>query len=379
MKRISVAKKCILMLVLSIFLILSLFMSSSVHVRAWPTFGYYHKEIKITSAFDLRPRTSIKEFLDSIRLVIPENSFVKFFHYSLTFCPDNRPPEPVTDFDAETGKYMLEATVELKDGNGYMNGTGGYFVQPSELKMTFNGVLVNFQVELGPEGEKKASGWWMLDCRDLYKVTFNPNGGTPTPKTQWVLMYDFAKEPKAPTKAGYQFAGWEFRFDGVSQGLWDFSTGVDTHLDLVARWKALPTKPTTKPTTTTTTTTTKPTVKPTPKPTPTTTTTTTTTTATPLEIVLTTSLPPETTITEPVPDTTTPTIDETLPDTTTMTTEEQTTTDPLIIGTETTPPFDRRMSGSKLPLYVGIAGGVLGLAAIGILLSLLVRKIKERS
>ena len=65
-----------------------------------------------------------------------------------------------------------------------------------------------------------------------YKVTFDANGGTPTPNAQTVKEGKAATAPTAPTKDGYTFVEWQL--DGAK---YDFNTKVTQDIKLVAVWK----------------------------------------------------------------------------------------------------------------------------------------------
>jgi uncharacterized repeat protein (TIGR02543 family) len=66
-----------------------------------------------------------------------------------------------------------------------------------------------------------------------YTVTFDPNGGSPTPQTQKVEPGNFAIAPTAPTKAGYNFSRWEMPVGTA----YSFSTTpVTDSITLKAAW-----------------------------------------------------------------------------------------------------------------------------------------------
>ena len=65
-----------------------------------------------------------------------------------------------------------------------------------------------------------------------YTVTFNANGGTPTPYAQMVDEGKEASEPAAPTKEGYTFVEWQ-----LGDKRYDFFTPVTKDITLVAVWK----------------------------------------------------------------------------------------------------------------------------------------------
>ena len=65
-----------------------------------------------------------------------------------------------------------------------------------------------------------------------HTVTFNPDGGEPKPDDQTVKHNETATEPDAPTREGYDFAGWVDE-DGNP---YDFSTPVTRDIELTATW-----------------------------------------------------------------------------------------------------------------------------------------------
>ena len=64
-----------------------------------------------------------------------------------------------------------------------------------------------------------------------WNVTFDANGGDPTPAAQRIKAGDPATEPAAPTKDHYSFRAWQT--NGVD---WVFADAVPTNLTLVADW-----------------------------------------------------------------------------------------------------------------------------------------------
>ena len=66
-----------------------------------------------------------------------------------------------------------------------------------------------------------------------YTVTFDADGGTPEPAAQKVESGKTAAEPTAPTKEGYDFAGW-YLDDAATA--YDFDTEVTSNITLTARW-----------------------------------------------------------------------------------------------------------------------------------------------
>ena len=72
---------------------------------------------------------------------------------------------------------------------------------------------------------------------EIYDVTFDAKGGSPTPSTQHVEYNNKATEPEtAPTKQGYNFKGW-FTDDVTYVKEWQFDTDVvENNITLYARW-----------------------------------------------------------------------------------------------------------------------------------------------
>ena len=69
-----------------------------------------------------------------------------------------------------------------------------------------------------------------------YTVTFDSNGGTPTPQPQTVKEGDRVSKPADPASEGYDFVGWA-KSTNASSALWDFETEtVNSDMTLYARW-----------------------------------------------------------------------------------------------------------------------------------------------
>ena len=70
-----------------------------------------------------------------------------------------------------------------------------------------------------------------------HKVSFNPNGGDFTPKTQTVAGGKCAVEPKEPKRKGYTFKGWYYKDENGKEQKWDFETFIHSDLSLNAVWE----------------------------------------------------------------------------------------------------------------------------------------------
>ena len=64
-----------------------------------------------------------------------------------------------------------------------------------------------------------------------HTVTFDAQGGTPAPETQYVKDGERATKPTDPTKAGYTFAGWTLNGEP-----YDFTDPVTSDIKLIAQW-----------------------------------------------------------------------------------------------------------------------------------------------
>ncbi len=382
MKRIKTIWKGILILTLCITLLVSFIGMPGKDIRA----RSIHSEIKLTSALNLNEGTDIAKYLKGIRVVIPPAHIDKEVNITLAFEPDDGSPAYlVTSGKAKPGKYILHVSILLKDGSA--------FARWDQLKSTLNGKLATMQVPVGggqpPLFEtEEAECYWNINASRIYKVTFDPKGGLPKPKTQWLTDNQKVKKPKNPTKPGFEFRGWGFYIAPGVEQYFDFNEVISGYgsIDLIAFWKALPTTATTTTTTTTTTAATTTTT------TPATTTTTTTTTAIPtttttvppttilIEITTTEPLTEETTTTEEITTTEETTTIETEPETT-STTETERSSESSIFSSETTKtePTEDLEGEFKLPWYVYIIGGAILLWAVLLIIFFIMYKKRKNN
>ena len=82
--------------------------------------------------------------------------------------------------------------------------------------------------------------WTVSSCKKNevpeYTVTFNSNGGTPTPPQQIIKEGGKVEKPADPSRENYGFAGWA-NADDETSALWNFATGtVIGDMTLYARW-----------------------------------------------------------------------------------------------------------------------------------------------
>ncbi|MGI6507498.1 MAG: InlB B-repeat-containing protein [Saccharofermentanales bacterium] len=331
-KRLTVALLCLLLLS-------SLMFIGTKEVAAVDNLN----KVEITTDRSLHQYTDIAVFLKSVKLNLPDKSYVDSFTYDLMFFGSDSNPIFVTSGKADAQKYIFEIEITLKDGHS--------FDSFDNIHATLNGASITF-MGATPQGSNYITGWWELIALPRYKVTFDTDGGDPTPAVQWVVQGKKVKVPKQPAKAGYEFLGWWHDVPKFSEQ-WDFNRELNQDLPLIAHWKALPTTTTTTTTATTTTSLT-----------------TEATTPVPTDPPTTTSLTTE--ATTPVP-TDPPTTTPESPETTTEATDLTTTTEAVVPDTsndeseETTPPSNeiKKGDGFSLTTFLFTLGGVILLAAFG--------------
>ena len=133
---------------------------------------------------------------------------------------------PPTDTETYLGVDAAKAAVDKNYTNGYQfSGSDGFFYTFSGWNEgTVSGQVVTFNGSW-TKGDKDPSKW--------ATVTFNSNGGS-TVASQTVKYNNKAKEPTAPTKSGYTFAGWYT--EEQLTNTYDFGTLVTKDITLYAKW-----------------------------------------------------------------------------------------------------------------------------------------------
>jgi len=71
------------------------------------------------------------------------------------------------------------------------------------------------------------------EIQEVVKVTFDANGGNPTPASKELSKGAALGNVQNPERAGYEFLGWFYGFDPYSA-----STAVNNDITLVAKWKS---------------------------------------------------------------------------------------------------------------------------------------------
>ena len=132
------------------------------------------------------------------------------------------PSNPSSFFTPDEAKAAVDTTFT---SGKKVTGSDGYFYTFSGWgEGTVNGQVVTFTASW-TKGEKDPSKW--------ATVTFNSNGGS-TVASQTVKYNDKAKEPTAPTKSGYTFAGWYTEEQLTTKYVFD--TPVTGNITLYAKW-----------------------------------------------------------------------------------------------------------------------------------------------
>ncbi|MBQ3811883.1 MAG: InlB B-repeat-containing protein, partial [Kiritimatiellae bacterium] len=107
---------------------------------------------------------------------------------------------------------------------------GGTFSQYDPQLGDDSGAMTDFTDE-GFVAIDDGNGHWVV--QPGYNVTFDANGGTPTPAAQRVAAGGTATVPAAPTLENYDLLGWFA--DGASEA-YDFTTVLSGDLALTAQW-----------------------------------------------------------------------------------------------------------------------------------------------
>lgn len=136
---------------------------------------------------------------------------------------DSQGGTPTPDIqNIEKGKVATNPTKQpAKDGYTF---TGWYTDKECKNKYDFS-TAVEKDITL-------YAGWKAIQ----YTVTFDPQGGSPTPDSQQVEKGKVATEPTNPTKNGYTFTGWYTEKECKNK--YNFSTAVEDNKTLYAGWDA---------------------------------------------------------------------------------------------------------------------------------------------
>ncbi len=142
--------------------------------------------------------------------------------FDVTFNADGGTPVPAKQV-VKYGNKVTEPTAPSKADNKFEG-------------WTFNGKIWNFDTDVVKSDMVLVAKYSKIE---KFTVTFNANGGAPTPASQSVVKGDKVVEPLViPTKAGYIFEGWTY--NNVE---WNFATGVvNSNMELIASYKVDPTQ-----------------------------------------------------------------------------------------------------------------------------------------
>jgi len=138
---------------------------------------------------------------------------------------------PTTDLLGTTVSWSVTAGAEYISENGVVTRPAyGQGDQSATLEYTLN---------IGENTIIDEISFTIVEALETFTVSFDANGGTPTPANQVVDDGSLVDEPTTPpTKDGYVFIGW---FDAASGGNeWDFANGlVSDNMTLYAQWQEL--------------------------------------------------------------------------------------------------------------------------------------------
>ncbi len=124
-------------------------------------------------------------------------------------------------FSAKAGYEFTEMPVIVRSDNN----------QVTDIKVTQNGSSYSFVM---PAYAVTIRGALKGQENVVYTVTFDSNGGSAVASQQVPSSTGIASEPAAPTKRGYDFAGWFS--DRSLTAAWNFASAVTGNMTLYAKW-----------------------------------------------------------------------------------------------------------------------------------------------
>ena len=126
--------------------------------------------------------------------------------------------------EVEVGKKAVKPADPKKDGYKFLGWFSGSYSW-------------NFDKDTVGESDLTLVALWEKEPVAKVKVSFDANGGEPTPKAQEVEVGKKAVKPADPKKDGYKFLGW---FSGSYSWNFDKDTVGESDLTLVALWEKEP-------------------------------------------------------------------------------------------------------------------------------------------
>ncbi|WP_162200047.1 SpaA isopeptide-forming pilin-related protein [Kallipyga gabonensis] len=116
---------------------------------------------------------------------------------------------PISDFPVTTNARVK--LIEGKRWNQHFIEIEGTYENAEDLPITldasYDGEVINRQTLKQVRSQAKATS--QVYHYDRYLVTFDSDGGTPTPPDQTIRINRTIEEPPEPTKTGYRFKGWD--------------------------------------------------------------------------------------------------------------------------------------------------------------------------
>lgn len=139
--------------------------------------------------------------------------------------------EPATyysvGFDSDGGTPIPSQIVE--EGNTATQPADPVKAGHTFLGWELNGVMYNFNTPVNSNLLLKAA-WQKI----VYTVSFDPNGGSPTPASQSIPYGDLVVEPTNVVRTGWEIIEWDV--NGVA---WDFNNPVTSNMTLTAVWDTI--------------------------------------------------------------------------------------------------------------------------------------------
>ena len=137
--------------------------------------------------------------------------------FTVTFNADGGSPTPAMQTVGEGGRETLPTPEPTRDGYDFVH----WSLQGQTTEFDFNTPITE-NITLTAQ--------WI----ELFTVTFNADGGNPTPEPQTVRQGNTAALPTpAPTRDGYDFVHWSPQ-DQTTE--FNFSTPITANITLTAQW-----------------------------------------------------------------------------------------------------------------------------------------------
>jgi uncharacterized repeat protein (TIGR02543 family) len=184
------------------------------------TFGGWYRDSALSYAWDFASHTVTADITLYAKW-IPAGVQT----YTVSFESNGGTPTPTAQTVAAGGKVTRPADM-TKEGNTF----GGWYKETDEKEGFWNFATDTVTTDITLYAE------WIPTGVQTYTVSFESNGGTPTPTAQTVAAGGKVTQPAAMTKAGNTFGGWYK--EAALTTTWDFATDtVTAAITLYAKWE----------------------------------------------------------------------------------------------------------------------------------------------